>query len=243
MIKNFFKLFRELVNDDENESLEILSKFLKSHDLHTRVQYLRYLLIEHENGVLEALHEYRYENDIFMWVPGTPIEEQDSQGIIDQTIEKVRVVLESHVPVMLAKAEQDEHYISEGGVSFLKQAQEVLQSSVDNNMASLPMPEAGPTALIRSVLKAPIQGSKAAAVYLGIAKSTFDKKLKLFPDLGYKMPGSRTHLFHKHVLDEFRDKYFNGPVKFENEYVKASNKLDASSDSPIVPHNRRRMDK
>ena len=57
MIKNFFKLFRELVNDDEIESLEILSKFLKSHDLHTRVQYLRYLLIEHENGVLEALHE------------------------------------------------------------------------------------------------------------------------------------------------------------------------------------------
>ena len=240
MNDHFRNVFRTMVCDNDSDPLEILTDFLKGHGPQMRTQCLRYLVVEHENGALEALHRHRYENDSFMWLPGTPIEEQDSQGIIDKQIERVRVVLEDYVPSMLVKAEQDEWYIKHGGDSFLQQAQALLQSAVSKELTAQPVPKAEPA---QQDQRPPVYGSQAAADYLGISKSTFDKKLALFPNLGYRMPGSRLRLFKPCVLDEFRDMNYNGLGMIGQAESKTTTKSSLDYDAPIVLHNKQKKGK
>lgn len=246
MLKQFDSLFVDLVYDDENDPQETLIEYLKDLYFERRIECLRYLIVEHGNGLLDTLHQSRYENDSFLISPAMlkKLSEElpgefseiefnlDFQGIIDNTVAKVRTVLEGYVPEALVKLELQSASISTGHSFQLQQARSILDLA---ESATAPAQVAVSPAVILSSDRFPQNGKKEiadlphkdAAYFLKISHS----KLHKLKDhvRHYKRPDSNTKWYRIEDLQDYVDKAYN----------RAMPPPDTRSSQP-VRHNRKR---
>lgn len=242
MLSRYHSFLVGLANDDENDPQETLVEYLQQVSLDKRVECLRYLKDEYKRGQLTTLHKFRYDYDIFLWPPSTPIELRDGRGVIDATMDKVRDVLKYYVPKALAEAEQQlaSVFVSANFDGPLQEAQDILATleATQNHPTSLaqqleaevePLEELGEFMLIEE-----------AVAFIKRSKSwLYKRKYLSFKLNGGGEKGGGTNYYRKKDLEAELAKGL--AKRKQHNSAKAAPPLDTEP-SQLVRHNRKRKD-